>query len=278
MTGATGRTRYGRRPSARAVLGALVAGVVALVLVGTHIGSAAALGLQGTAGRPWVQTTARCQSGPVAVTTSATGTASSVRVTGVDAACAGAPLTVTLYDPAVTSSSTASRRFTGTAPAAATTTVTGGSFRPAANLVARVTIGGWLVPSSWSWAPAVSCVIPSAPATPCTATVTSTNQWPSPPTTYMWSLAVSTTSPVPVAWQVTFNLSDPAFPFVAGALNDVQAGLVLVSSSPCGASPRLVTVRGTTAWGDYHRVQQGTVREMQIQGDRTGTGNLLTCR
>jgi len=262
---------------------ALVAGVVVLALAGAHVASAAGMELAASGGRAWVSTSARCQSGQLAITTTATGATTSVQVTGVQAACVGKALTVTLYDPSVTSSSAASRRFTGTATAAATTTVTGGTFTPTSALVPVVTVDGWRVDATWSWAPApswpaVSCTVPAAPQTPCTVTVTSTNQWGTPAAYYQWALTVTTTSPVPVAWQVTFNLSDPAFPFLAGALQDVQGGLVLVSASACSASPRLVTVSGTRSWGGYHEVRAGTSASMQVQGERTGTGNLLTCR
>lgn len=264
------------RTRTRALLAA-VAGLLVVVLLGTGAASAAQLRLTPGAGRVWAQTAARCQSAPLSLT-AASGT--SVRVTGVTAACVGRPMVVTLDDPTVTSSPQASRRFTGSATAATTTTVTGGTLTPVPNLVPRVTIDGWLVPATWTWAPpAVSCTIPASPSTPCTATVTRTHQWTTPATAYQWFVRVTSPSPTPVVWELTFNLSDPAFPFVANAFDDTQRGLVLQGASACSEKPRLVRVQGRTDWGQHHLVWAGKPsNEIEVQGYLAGTGSLLTCR
>lgn len=267
------------RPYPRVLLAVVV--TLLVVVLGTSEASAAQLALVARTDTAWAQTSARCQSARLTVT--AGSTATTVRVTGVTAACVGLPLVVSLYDPTVTTSPQVARRFAGSATAAATTTVTGTALTPAANLVPRVTIGGWLVPSTWTWTapvptlPAVSCRVPASPSTPCTATVTRVNQWSSPATSYQWFVTVSTTSRTPVVWELTFNLSDPAFPFVAKAFEDKQAGLVKVAASACSAIPRTVTVKGTTGWGQYHQVWAGKTSELEVQGHRAGTGNLLTC-
>ncbi|WP_143320199.1 hypothetical protein [Cellulomonas iranensis] len=249
---------------------------VTLVLLAAQVASAAGLPLTGTGARAWAATAQRCQEAPVTVT-AASGTA--VRVTGVQAACVGRPLVVTLYDPAVTSSAAQSRRFTGQATAGATTTVAGGAFTPAAALVPRVTVDGWLVPSTWSGPqPFVRCTVPDDPAASCTATLVNRQQWGYPtPTTWLANVVVSSTSPTPVTWQVDVDLSDPELPFLARALTDGTGGLVRVAASACGDVPRVVTVRGTTAWGSFHQVQDGRTSAIQLRGDLTGSGGLLTC-
>lgn len=252
--------------------------VLALVVLAAQVASAASLPLVGGSGggRVWAATTARCQEAPLALTAAP---GSGVHVTGVQPACVGRPLVVSLYDPAVTSSSAQSLRFTGQAAAAATTTVPGGAFTPAVGLVPRVTVDGWLVPATWTGQqPFLRCTVPDAPGASCAATLTDLQQWGYPSTTtWLANLAVSTTSATPVTWQVDVNLSDPGLPFVARALTDGTGGLVLVATSGCGDVPRVVTVRGTTAWGSFHTVEAGRTSAIQLRGDLTGTGGLLTC-
>ena len=41
---------------------------------------------------------------------------------------------------------------------------------------------------------------------------------------------------------------------------------MLVGTSGCGASPRTVTVQGTTAWGGYEKVSSDTPRQLEVHG------------
>jgi hypothetical protein len=97
------------------------------------------------------------------------------------------------------------------------------------------------------------------------------------PTDYLISATVSSSSATPVTWQVTINLSSSDLPFLATNLSDNQGGLVKVSATSCSASPRTVTVKGTTSWGNYHQVQAGQTANLQVHGTLSGTGDLLSC-
>lgn len=143
-------------------VGALVALVLA-ALLGLGVSQASAAGLVLDAGlRPTVRTAARCTTQPVTVTTTPTGgTSAQVTVAGLDSGrCAGLPVSVSVYDPSVTTGWPAARRFTGTGTVSAGTLTVGASvaptsFVPSASLKAYVTVNGWPVAATWSYTPPV---------------------------------------------------------------------------------------------------------------------------
>lgn len=186
--------------------------------------SAAGLDLLAGRGRVWASTDVRCQGAPVAVTTSTTsGAATTVRVTGVADACRDLPVVVSLGDPARGSA----RVFRGEGRATATTAVTGAAFTPSAQLVARVTVGGWPVPATWSWTPPAAPVGPVRPGTP--GTTLSAVTWTlvtNNPVQACFTVAVTTTSTTPVVWRVDLDLNAAPFNGVTGGfqLGDVDGG------------------------------------------------------
>ncbi len=58
---------------------------------------------------------------------------------------------------------------------------------------------------------------------------------------------------------------------------DTSGGLVLISNSGCSATPRTLTVKGTTNWGTFNTVVSGRVSEFQVQGQNSVEGNLINC-
>ncbi len=273
--------RRARRPAAVAVVTALL-----LAMVGASMANASALTLA-TRLKPFSTSQSRCTSQTVAVTNAATSnTTSSLVVSNLDTAgCAGRPLVVTVYDPTVTTWPAARRLVASGTVTTATATLTAatGTFTPSTGLRVHVTIGGWQVPATWTSTapvPLLSCTVLGTPTATCTATVTGGSQWGYPTTSdYLGTVQITTTSSTPVRWQVTMNLSDATLPFLADALQDTQGGLVLVGTSGCTASPRTVTVRGTTAWGTYDTVSAGQSRSLQVHGFSTNqaTPMLLNC-
>lgn len=76
-----------------------------------------------------------------------------------------------------------------------------------------------------------------------------------PPVTsdYMLSGTIVTSSTGPgQPWELVINLSSSKLPFVANWLATTSDGLIRVADSGCSATPRTVTVKGTTTWGNYH--------------------------
>jgi hypothetical protein len=142
----------------------LAVGALLLALVGASLSSASALTIV-TKQRPFATFQARCTSQTVAVTNAATsGTTSSVVVSNVDTTgCAGKPIVVTVYDPAVTTWPAARRlEASGTVTTAtATLTAASGSFTPSAGLKVHVTVDGWQVPATWAYTP------PAGPVNTC---------------------------------------------------------------------------------------------------------------
>ena len=246
-----------------------LASIVALGMLGPRGTSAAAqLDLQKTTSAPLAQTWSRC-SGPV----TATVTGSSVSVTGLDAACSGASLVT--YVRSGSTTLTASGKASGTS---ATLTLVSA---PGTVSGVLVTADTWPLPTTWSQTqttlPAVSCAPVSGNGT-CAATITGITSWGYPTLSdYNLNVTVSSTSETAVTWQVTINLSSTDLPFEATDLSDNQGGLVKVDSSSCSASPRTVTVRGTTNWGNYHKVKPGQSANLQVHGSTSGSGGLLNC-
>lgn len=232
------------------------------------VSAAAQLHLEPTAGAAFAQKWGRC-GGQV----TATITGASVAVTGIDTGCSGTTLIVYVRSGSttLTASGTASgTSLTLTLPSAPDTV--GG---------ALVTADTWPLPTTWekiaTTLPLVSCAPVSGNGT-CTATVTGITSWGYPTLSdYNLNVTVSSTSDTAVTWQVTINLSSPDLPFVASDLSDTQGGLVKISASSCSASPRTVTVKGTTGWGNYHKVKPGQTSNLQVHGSTSGSGGLLDC-
>lgn len=252
------------RPWRRSTLALLVA-LAAVASIG--VSAAAKLDLHATGRAPLIKTWSRC-SGQV----KATVTAASVVITGINPACSGR--TLTAYVRSGSTTLTASTTASGS-----TATVTLPS-APATVSGAIVTAGTWPLPTVWEQTqttlPTASCSPVSGSGT-CTATVTGLIYWPSPPNEYMMTITVSSNSATPVTWQVTINLSSGDLPFLATDLSDTQGGLVKVSATTCSASPRTVTVKGTTTWGPYHEVWAGKTSALQVHGTLSGAGGLINC-
>ena len=144
------------KPSARRAALALVALVVAVGLGTTSVASAAKITMSG--GRLFATATSRCQDASAAVTAASTSTSvTAVSVSGLSSACAGSAVTVEVYDPTVTGGWSAAVVATATGTAASGTQVyAAAAFTPSSSLKVRVTIGGWLLPATWSYTPPVT--------------------------------------------------------------------------------------------------------------------------
>lgn len=91
--------------------------------------------------------------------------------------------------------------------------------------------------------------------------------WPTVLTEYTISGTITSSSPDKQPFQLMINLSNPQLPFVANGLWDDQGGLLVgIANSGCGATPRTVTVKGTTAWGDENLIGGGKDRFVQVYG------------
>lgn len=258
---------------------ALLAVLLATLLVASGAVSASAATLTSQASfrqEAW----SRCTNQPVTVT-GAQG-ASTVALTGLDPACSGTTVRAHLASGGVTY--TAPVTITGGTATVGAFSPPGLALSPAAS--ALVTADGWALPTTTSVTgvtqPFLTCTTPAHPGATCTAVVTATNSWSEQwPTITTWNrtIEVRTTSATPVTWQVTINLDDPGVPaHPTRRLADTQGGLVLVSAAPCTATPRTVTVRGTTSWGSYHQVSATRSITFQVRGSSiAGTGNLLSC-
>lgn len=265
--------RLGSRRAAAVV--ALVVAACTLSLVG--VSHAARLPVQ-AADLTVLQLQHPCATAAVTATTSAPSglpvTAVVVTTSGV-AGCAGARVQLVLQAPSGVRSGTAVLGADGSA-----TVTLDRAVDPAEVTAAAATLAGWAVRSTWTWtppapAPALSCRVVNRPTGVCSATVTAVSSWGWPSATH-WQMDIAVTSDRPdVAqeWELTIDLSDGRLPFVP---RGVQSNGGLVLQSGCSAMPRLV-VRGTSGWGDYHRVWQGQTRAVYLQGYRTESGNLLTC-
>jgi hypothetical protein len=248
--------------------------------------SAASLKLVGKQ-RAYAMTAPRCANGPLTVapsgTPNAAGQFTAVRVTGITGTACSTGRVIVYRS---TTPATILFGATGTVSSGALTATSATPFTPPASAGGSVfvTLNGWAVPATCVYAPPppplVSCTTPYNPTATCTATVTGGSEWGYPTTTdYLGTVRISTTSTTAVRWQVTMNLSDSTLPFLARSLKDTQGGLVLISASACGTTPRTVTVEGTTGWGTYNTVSAGRSQDLEVLGYSTGqTGTqLLSC-
>ena len=233
-----------RRPSWPVLAAALVA--LVLLVVATVVPAAAASLMVVGGTRAYGATAARCANGPLTVsptgTANASGQYTSVKVTGITGAvCTGGR--VIIYRS--TAPSTVLFSANGTI-SAGTLTATSSAFTPPASsgALAYVTLNGWAVPATWSFAatlPLVSCTSPTDPAATCTAVLVGTpDKWGGPPNTdynvyFDVSSSAATTS---VRWQITINLADATFPFVARSMNANNQSQ-LASGWACSQLPTL---------------------------------------
>lgn len=253
------------RPKAR-YLAPLVSAFLVFAAVG--LSAAAGMSLGATSRAPVIKGWSRC-SGQV----SAAVTGTTVNVSGIDADCSGKALAVYVHSATGTISATA----TASGSTAAFTLPS----QPAGVDGVLVTAGTWPLPTAWSQPSAVLPAVACAPASgsgTCTATISDLNYWGWPTTSdYNLTVKVDSVSSTPVTWQVTINLSSADLPVLASDLSDTQGGLVKVSATSCAASPRTVTVKGTTGWGSYHQVKAGQTQTLQVHGFTSGSGGLINC-
>ena len=227
----------------------------------------------------------RCTSTALPATsgTVAAGSSTQVVLSSIPPACRGKQASLRLFGSS--GAALAASDTVVTLPASsATATVTVPSYPVAQASGLALTIATWGVPTTWTAAavplPGVTCTVPGNPAATCAATVTGGTSWGYPTATdFLRTVTISTTSTTPVPWQLTLNLSDPGLPFLARTLTDGQGGLVLAGTSGCAASPRTVTVTGTTAWGGYDQVAAATPRGLEVHGYAAAQpgASLLTC-
>lgn len=261
----------------RAVVAAVCV-LLAVVGVGLSVAQAAVVPLRAGSLTAFVASD-RCTAATLDVrpgTVSPSGTSSQVVLTALPAACLGRPFVLRVHGPraALGAADTA-----GVLPASGTTaTVAVPPYEVRAVAGVALTVSTWGTRTAWSASsPGLTCRVPGDPAAVCSAVVVSADK--DQPDLYRRRVEITSPSPVPVPWEITFDLSSTAqFPFLAAAFHDVQGGLVLVSTSGCAATPRTVTVRGTAAWGSYGTVESGRTERLEVTGSTRGDGSLLTCR
>lgn len=156
-----------------------------VVLVGVSQASAAQLALTG-AQRPHSSSYQRCDDGVGVTTPSTSGASTSVQVSGIAAACAGATLSATVYDPSTGASSTGS----ATVPAGggAVTLDPVLAYTPGVATRALVTLATWPVLATWIYTPVTTyptCAVyrivdrvdTLQPGKSCTASVAVRDYW-----------------------------------------------------------------------------------------------------
>lgn len=257
---------------------AAVCGLLVLLGAGLSVAHAAVVPLR-AASLTAVVAADRCTTGTVAVRpgTVDNGRSAEVVLLGLPAPCLGRPFALRVHG---VQAALAAVDTTGTLPSSGTTaTVRVPVYDVRAASGVALTVSTWGLRTAWSASsPGVTCRVPADPAAVCTATLVKGGgaDWAG---NYMRRFEVTTPSTTPVTWELTFDLASTAqFPFVASAFSDVQGGLVLVATSGCSATPRTVTVRGTTSWGAYGTLDASRSDRLEVWGSTQGTGDLLTCR
>ncbi|NMR20310.1 hypothetical protein [Cellulomonas fimi] len=200
-----------------------VAVAVVLLVAALLLPSGASAAQLTLAGRPSfsASTVTRCDDAVAATTPTTSGTTTSVVLSGIDAACAGRPVVVRVWDPAAAATSPARLTAQGTVPAAGgSVTLTGSpGFRPEADLRANVVLGAWPVPATWTYGPPpLGTCRPVDPAVTATCEVVLDGwagylYWGSG---YRVRLVVRTSSPTPFVWEATIDLSATGIPTPAG--------------------------------------------------------------
>lgn len=238
--------------------------VAALALAGQS--TAAQLSVASARQLPVLASWARCGGTATAALNGA-----SVTISGLASSCDNASISVHVH------SASGVQTASGTASGGGATLTLPSS--PGTVDAVLVRVDTWALATTWSqtFLPVVSCAAIAGSGT-CEATVTALTSWGYPTlNNYLLSVQVSSTSKTPVKWQVTLNLSHSSLPFVATDLSDTQSGLVKVSATSCSTTPRTVTVKGTTGWGNYDQVSVSNTVSMQVQGTLFGSGGLINC-
>ena len=188
-----------------------------------------------------------------------------VTVAGIPAECSGLPIDVWLHDAGATS------RITAEAPAG------GGevTLTPSAPLTTRAaalaTIDTWPLPTTASIAarPFVTCRTPDDPAAGCEVQIIDSDEWSEGgPHINVWRrhMEITTTSAVPVRWQLELNLSASSLPFhPTRQLLDYQGDVIAVSHR-CEPQPRIVTLRGTAHDSNRPYVAAGSNQRVNVTG------------
>lgn len=258
----------------QAVIGrALAALVVGGLLAAASFASAASLSLNAGTVTALVGEHP-CAGQATATPTSGSGTTYLATSVTVPPGCAGLSLGVTLLQgTAVVRSGTATVASSG-----ATVVTFATSYTASSTMTIQATVGGWDLPTSWTFAPlpAVSCRVFDHPSATCSVIVTNFTVWGYPSATHFQLdlQVVGNHNANNQHWELTFNLADSFFPFVP---HGVQSNGGLVLQSGCSALP-VMTVRGNPGWaGPYDQIRSGETRPVYIQGYLGGGGNLVTC-
>jgi hypothetical protein len=272
MSRRSGTLRRHRAPARVFAVGLAVVGLLAAA----SFASAASLSLNAgsvttvVSGHP-------CAGQATATPTSGSGTTYLATSVTVPPGCAGLSLGVTLLQ-----GTAVVRNGTATVASSGATVVTfAGSYTASSTMTIRATVGGWDLPTSWTFTPpvplpAVSCRVYDHPSATCSVVVTGFTVWGYPSTTHFQLdlQVVGDSNANNQHWELTFNFADAYYPFVP---RGVQSNGGLVLQSGCSALPTM-TVRGNPGWaGPYDQIRSGQTRAVYLQGYLNVGGNLLAC-
>jgi hypothetical protein len=161
----------------------------------------------------------------------------------------------------------------------ATATLTGlAGYSAQSGYTVQATVGGWNLPTTWSYTPPTSLAATCRTAHPnatCAATVV---MRPNPGWTTGYDLDITIRDTRTIGsnsdhpWTIEIDFSSAGYPFVPNAAN--ASGLV--RQSTCAALP-ILTMTGTTGWGEHHLLRRGSVRTVWLQPVSTGSGSLFSC-
>jgi len=196
-----------RRPSRRRLVAALAVLALASVIASLTIASAAQLNL-GAVARQHMEARERCDLDGVATTTpGVTGTTTRVDVSGIHASCAGLPIVVRVYTTAGATSTTTSANVPS-GGGSMTINTASPAYTPTTTHQTYVTIGGWPIPSTWSYTPPVA-------TTWCRVEVNSGSGWTTHPTAgcSFTHVTLGSSWPTPITHrQVTLHFSYTGVP------------------------------------------------------------------
>ncbi|MCR6711783.1 MAG: hypothetical protein NVV57_03410 [Demequina sp.] len=225
--------------------------LLAALIVGATAANAATLGVT-TKKEVTLTKLQRCAASmngttPVVKTTPASGT--TITVSALPAACAGLSLKINLHNDSGTVIATGT-----TASAAATQTVTVGTYASANVSAAIATIGGWIFPTSWNGAAPVTpgCVgldaSGNATSQSCTLTIGTVATWTANGHQYSQFQFSAVTSAA--LWKVTFNFADTAkwAGFTPTVVVNNQ-NVALASGYSCSSLPIFQGVEANPGWG-----------------------------
>lgn len=223
--------RRGRRWAAAAVAAALVA---ALVATGAH---AAVLRVVSASLGEYAYTHPCPGSATVAPGSSPT----TLTLTLPSQACAGLTASLVVADPTGKVVAAGSAQVQG-----AVATVTVPALAATSSLRASATVGGWGLDTAWAF------TAPSGPVTPGTQTTVMTDiEWTlvtNNPVQACFVAHVTTTSPSPVPWSLTVDLTRP--PYNGAAPSELQlSGADSWRYTKATTTPARVTITGTSSGG-----------------------------